>query len=152
MMCKGILPRFQEPLQLEVLAGRADNPRWPLTMFHRRQMCRCEKCLNGQIDGGRLILTTMMLLTNTVYTKKSPGCENRLDSRSIELPYWYRKYGSSKMANFGFVIKKAVKMRQTCGTIFIVKTARVAKTYWLKEMIPPYPRADTVTARAVMVL
>lgn len=68
------------------------------------------------------VLTTMTLPTNMVYIKKSPGCVKRLDSRSMELPYWYRKYGSSRMANFGFVIRNAVKTRQSCGNISVVKT------------------------------
>jgi hypothetical protein len=59
------------------------------------------------------VLTAMTLPTNKVYTKKSPGCEKRGDSRSIELPYWYKKYGSSRIPNFGFVIRNAVKIRQS---------------------------------------
>jgi len=58
-------------------------------------------------------VAAITLPTNRVYTKKSPGCAKRLDSRSMELPYWYRKYGSSRIANFGFVIRNAVKMRQS---------------------------------------
>ena len=55
----------------------------------------------------------MTLARNMVYTKKWPGCEKRDDSRSMELPYWYRKYGSSRIPNFGFVIRNAVKIRQS---------------------------------------
>lgn len=40
------------------------------------------------------------------------------------------------MANFGFVMRNAVKMRQTCGTIFVVKTNRVAKMYWYMLIMP----------------
>lgn len=65
----------------------------------------------------------MTLPTNMVYIKKSPGWAKRLDSRSMALPYWYKKYGSSRIANFGFVIRNAVKRRQICGgNILIVKT------------------------------
>jgi hypothetical protein len=67
--------------------------------------------------------------TNMVYTKKSPGCEKRLDSRSMALPYWYRKYGSIRMLNLGPVMRNAVKMRQICGTIFKVKTYWLTNTY-----------------------
>jgi hypothetical protein len=79
----------------------------------------------------------MRLPTNMVYVKKSPGCEKRLDSRSMALPYWYRKYGSSRIANFGFVMRNAVKIRQSCGNIFAVKTNWLAKMYWPRLMMPP---------------
>lgn len=85
----------------------------------------------------RRILTTMTEPTNIVYTKKSPGCAKRDDSRSMALPYWYRKYGSSRMANFGFVIRNAVKTRHICGTIFVVKTMWFAKMYWYRLMMLP---------------
>jgi hypothetical protein len=87
-------------------------------------------CVYWAIGMQQEVLTTMTLPTNTVYVKKSPGCEKRLDSRSMELPYWYKKYGSSRMPNFGFVIRNAVKMRQSCGYIFVVKTYWLAKMYW----------------------
>lgn len=45
-------------------------------------------CMGGVIHGAKQ-LTTMTEPTNTVYMKKSPGCENRDDSRSNPLPYWY---------------------------------------------------------------
>lgn len=64
----------------------------------------------------------MILPTNRVYTKKSPGCGKRLDSRSTELPYWYKKYGSSRMLALGPVIRNAVKIRHSCGYVFKVKT------------------------------
>ena len=75
--------------------------------------------------------------TNIVYTKKLPGCAKRDDSRSMALPYWYRKYGSSRMANFGFVMRNAVKTRQICGTIFVVKTKCLAKMNWYRLVMPP---------------
>lgn len=75
--------------------------------------------------------------TNIVYTKKSPGCAKRDDSRSRALPYWYRKYGSSRMANFGFVMRNAVKTRQIWGTIFVVKTMWLTKMYWYRLMTLP---------------
>lgn len=94
--------------------------------MHRAKMC-----------ARRQILTTMAEPTNIVYVKKSPGCAKRDDSRSRALPYWYRKYGSSRMANFGFVIRNAVKRRQICGTILVVKTKWLAKMYWYRLMMPP---------------
>ena len=69
--------------------------------------------------------------------KKSPGPEKRLLSRSIALPYWYRKYGSKSMANFGFVMRKAVKRRQTCGSIFVVKTYGPKNIKLPRLMTPP---------------
>jgi hypothetical protein len=90
--------------------------------------------------------------TKTVYTKKSPGCEKRDDSRSRPLPYRYRKYGSRTMPNWGFVMRNAVTMRHTCGTILTVKTARLMKTYCCSDTMPLKPSADTATASAVMVL
>lgn len=89
------------------------------------------------MGAGKQILTTMTEPTNIVYTKKSPGCAKRDDSRSIALPYWYRKYGSSRMANFGFVIRNAVKTRQICGTILVVNTIWLAKMYWTRLIMPP---------------
>lgn len=129
MMCKGILPRFQEPLQLDYFfdwAGRyvevmetvvgASQTAWVDAIWTNTCMC------DGAQNSYEQVLTTMTLPTNMVYTKKSPGCEKRLDSRSIELPYWYKKYGSSRMPNFGFVRRNAEKSRQSCGIILVVKT------------------------------
>jgi hypothetical protein len=125
MMCKGILPQFQEPLQLEITgwAGRYAEVIW-VTEVVAQTVVSMRASMYG---GGReiwlqVVLTTMTLPTNMVYTKKSPGCGKRGDSRSMELPYWYRKYGSSRMPNFGFVIRNAVKSRQSCGNILVVKT------------------------------
>jgi hypothetical protein len=53
MMCKGVLPPFQEPLQLEIVgwAGRyaevilVGRPR----KVGRRQLCRCDAMLRGSM-------------------------------------------------------------------------------------------------------
>jgi hypothetical protein len=107
------------------------------------QTCsRCElSCLysHKSYQGSRneRPLTTITPATNAVYVAKSPGPVNLALSLSNPLPYWYRKYGSSSIANFGFVIRNAVKMRQTCGTILVVKMTWLAKMYLDRLMIPP---------------
>ena len=63
-----------------------------------------------------------------------------------------RKYGSSAMPIFGFVIKNAVTSRHIWGSALKVKTYGWKKTNCDKLMIPAYPNADITTAAAVMVL
>jgi hypothetical protein len=63
-----------------------------------------------------------------------------------------QKYGSSKIPIFGFVMKNAVTSLHTCGSILTVKTACEKKTKFPRLTMPEYPKADTTTAAAVMVL
>ena len=72
--CRGNLPRFQEPLQLEK-AGRAD-----IRGFGDEQK---EKVQTG-MEGYRL--TTMTVQAKSRKTRKSPGWLKRLDSVSRALP------------------------------------------------------------------
>jgi hypothetical protein len=52
-------------------------------------------------NGAGWQLTTMNNPTNIVYVKKSPGCENRDDSRSRPLPYWYTVASQLQLCNGG---------------------------------------------------
>lgn len=56
------------------------------------------------------------------------------------------------MPIFGFVMKKAVTSRHSCGTVFVVKTTSESQVNLIKGMMFAYPRAEVTTDATTMVL
>lgn len=86
-MCKGILPPFQEPLQLGI-TGWAGRYAEVICDRSRNVADSCVDAMEAMYACVQWVLTTMTLPRNKVYTRKSPGSLKRGDSRSMELPYW----------------------------------------------------------------
>lgn len=85
MRCRGNLPHFQEPLQLdEGWAGRYARLLRQKLVPKKREGGRVAKAL---INKAVPLLTVITVATKNTYVKKSPGKLNRGDAVSKALPY-----------------------------------------------------------------